>query len=96
MKVRGSMSKATKFTPELFPSITPELLSLSAAEAVDKFVQQFKSTQAADTPQQQDKQTQQQPLSQAAAQMQSAKLFPFLVDHLNSPAGAALVKQVFQ
>lgn len=91
MKIRGSMGKATKFTPDLFPSISPEVLSLSPEEAVDKFLSELNLSGPSTTTK--GEQTAYK-LSQDASKLQSAKLFPFLMDHLKSPAGANLVKQV--
>lgn len=33
MKIKGSMSKATKFTPDLFPKPTPENIAKFAGKA---------------------------------------------------------------
>ncbi|CDJ57920.1 peroxisomal multifunctional enzyme type 2, putative [Eimeria maxima] len=101
MKLRGNMGKATKFTPDLFPPITDDYLSLSPTEAVNKFIKELKlpsgeSTGKEEEGKGQEKEEEKPPhiLSKAASKLQSARLFPFLIDHLKSPAGAQLVKQV--
>ncbi|XP_026193629.1 peroxisomal multifunctional enzyme A [Cyclospora cayetanensis] len=87
MKIRGSMGKATKFTPDLFPSISAEMLSLDASQAVEHFLKSV----APPAPETTDSAGE---LSPEAMKLQSAKLFPYMKDHLKSQAGSNLVKQV--
>ncbi|KAL8444093.1 hypothetical protein Emed_006380 [Eimeria media] len=85
MKIRGSMAKATKFTPDLFPPISADMLSADASEAVEQYMQTLKKS---------TKEESDEKLSPEALKLRSAQLFPFMKDHLKSPAGASLVKQV--
>ncbi|KAL8431926.1 hypothetical protein Efla_002763 [Eimeria flavescens] len=85
MKILGSMAKATKFTPDLFPPISADMLSADASEAVEQFMKKFKQPASKGSD---------ECLSPEACKLKSAQLFPFMKEHLKSPAGAALVKQV--
>lgn len=88
MKIRGSMAKATKFTPDLFPTISADMLSLDANEAVDQFLKSVAPSESASAASTKDE------LSPEASKLKSAQLYPLMKQHLASPAGAALVKQV--
>ncbi|KAL8269537.1 hypothetical protein Esti_006554 [Eimeria stiedai] len=85
MKIRGSMAKATKFTPDLFPPISADMLSSDASEAVEQYIQTLKKSTREDSDDN---------LSPGALKLRSAQLFPFMKQHLKSTAGASLVKQV--
>lgn len=88
MKIRGSMAKATKFTPDLFPAISAEMLALDTPQAVEQFLKSLEQSKAAGAKSSENE------LSPEASKLKSAQLFPFMKEHLKSPAGAALVKQV--
>ncbi|KAL8433014.1 hypothetical protein ACSSS7_004213 [Eimeria intestinalis] len=85
MKIRGSMAKATKFTPDLFPPISADMLSADASAAVEQYMQTLKKPTKGDSD---------EALSAEALKLRSAQLFPFMKQHLKSPAGESLVKQV--
>lgn len=89
MKIRGSMAKATKFTPDLFPGISVDMLFLEAPEAVEQFLKTVDTT-----PKPVDEKCSGEELSPEARKLKSAQLYPFMKRHLSSPAGSALVKQV--
>lgn len=88
MKIRGSMAKATKFTPDLFPAISAEMLSLDAPQAVEQFLKTLETPTSAGAGSSESE------LSPEASKLQSAQLFPLMKEHLKSQAGADLVKQV--
>lgn len=88
MKIRGSMAKATKFTPDLFPAISAEMLSLDTPEAVKQFLKTLEPSTSAGAGSSDNE------LSPNASKLTSAQLFPLMKEHLKSPAGANLVKQV--
>lgn len=87
MKIRGSMAKATKFTPDLFPAISEDMLTMEVSQAVDHFLKNVAPSKGAAGGPSEDK------LSPEASKLQSAVLYPLMKQHLSSPAGAALVKQ---
>lgn len=98
MKIRGSISKATLFTPSLFPPISASVLSLPVQEAVKSFLAESalgeKASQQTPGVGVAPEGDSIPPLSAAASKCKSAALYPHIRRHLNSEAGKTLAPKV--
>nr|PIM03665.1 sterol carrier protein-2 HAD-2SCP-2 [Toxoplasma gondii COUG] len=105
MKIKGSMQKATKFTPSLFPPIPREVVDMTPDLAVETYLKanNFSSVPARasanEPPKKEEKDAKHgsgkaQVPSPRAKQLKSMTLYEVMKRHLATPEGEKLVKKI--